>query len=874
MTTTMSDVARPTTRPGWWRTFRGWPRPFRWTLLVAVTVVLLLVGGLITGLTFARRPFPQTSGTITVDGLDGEVEVIRDDHGIPQIYADSTRDLMMAQGFVHAQERFFEMDVRRHVTAGRLSELFGEDTLDVDKIVRTMGWRRVAEQELALLRPETSAALEAYAAGVNAYLEDRRMSRLGLQYSFLRASGLRYVPEKWTPVDSLAWLKAMAWDLMGNIDEEAARVGYGVEHSPDQVEQLFPAYSYADRRPIVAGRVTKRTFVASAGSDPDTSATQPRYPPKQSAGVSRASRALARIPALLGEGNAIGSNSWVVDGDHSATGQPILANDPHLSTSIPGIWFQLGLHCRTVSADCPYDVAGFTFSGVPGVIIGHNADISWGFTNLGPDVADLFLEKVEGKEWRYAGKLRPLRIRDETIRVQGGDDFDLSIRETDHGPLISDVSPEFSTVGANAPVATRAGGEIDRDNGFAVALSWTALTPEPTADAILGFNLASDWAEFRAAAKDFAVPAQNLVYADTEGHIGYQAPGRVPIRGRGNDGRTPAEGWLRENDWTGEYVPFSALPQVLDPEQGFLVTANNAVTGAGYQYDLTTDWDQGYRAQRIREALADEQELSVAEMARLQLDELNPMAPTLVPYLLDVDGLTTAYDRDGPELLRDWDYRVSADSPAAAFYNVTWANVLRLTFHDELTEDWWPDGGDRWFAVITELLARPGDPWWDDAGTDDMVETRDDILRQAMKDARNELTAKIAVDSSKWTWGQLHELNLREGTLGSAGIGVLERIFNRGGYRVGGGSSVVNATGWDAAAGYEVMSAPSMRMVVSLEDFDDSRWINLTGVSGHPLNDHYVDQTELYVAGRTLPWEFSRQAVTDRRAETLRLTPG
>ncbi|WP_310529171.1 penicillin acylase family protein [Nocardioides sp.] len=850
--------------------FRRAPRRLRWSAYVAAALALLVVVLLVTVAVFVRRPVPVTDGELELAGLAAEVEVIRDDHGIAQIYADTDDDLMRAQGFVAAQDRFFEMDVRRHVTAGRLSELFGEDGLETDKYIRTMGWRRVAEQEWALLDTETRAALSAYADGVNSYLEHYGTSEIAVEYTILGLTGLDYEPEPWEPADSLAWLKAMAWDLRGNMDDEIARVMASLDHTPEEIADLYPSYDLEAHPPIVrTGGVVDGVFEQNATGNATRNPRRPAYNTDTVEALADLRAGLDRLPELLGRGDGIGSNSWVVDGKHSATGQPLLANDPHLGVSQPGIWMQMGLHCREITADCTLDVAGFTFSGVPGVIIGHNADIAWGFTNLGPVVTDLYLEQFQGTDLIQDGEAKPLELRTETIKVRDGDDFTLHIRETAHGPLLSDVSQELSTVGANAP--TDQPGE--RGNGYAVALQWTALEPTTTADAVLSLNRAGNWDEFRAAASDFAVPAQNLVYADREGHIGYQAPGRVPIRKSGNTGEMPAEGWLSANDWTGDYIPFDGLPNVLDPEEGFIVTANQAVTNEDYPYFLTDDWDFGYRSTRIRELLEAEGELSIDEMTRLQLDDANPMAATLVPYLLDIEDLGSTYFRDGQELLADWDFTQPADSAAAAYYNVVWSNLLRLTFHDELRQGIWPNGGDRWFAVVTNLLREPAGPWWDDTATEDVTESRDDILRQAMRDARDELTKRQALDPEDWTWGHLHQLDLRHSTLGESGIAPIERLFNRIGNDVGGGSSIVDATSWDAAEGYAVTAAPSMRMVVSLADLDRSRYINLTGVSGHPGSSHYGDQTELYVDGDYLPWAFSRDAVVEAADDTLVLTP-
>lgn len=869
----------------WWRSFTGWPRLARWTTYVAVLLVLVLVVGSLGAVWLVRRPLPQVSGTLTLPGLSAPVQVVRDSHGIPQIYADTSADLFRAEGYVQAQDRFYEMDVRRHITAGTLSELFGSTTLDVDKVVRTMGWRRVAARELALVSPATRAALQEYADGVNAYLQVNTPSQISVEYTLLRATGFDYVPAPWTPLDSLSWLKAMAWDLRGNMDDEIDRVLIGVDHTPAQLAQLYPAYPYGSHAPIVgSGEVVGGRFEQDAKSTSATEAAarRPAWTPGEVAALRTAQTVLHGVPTTLaGPGQSgstsrdgLGSNSWVVSGAHTTTGEPLLANDPHLGVSLPGIWYQIGLHCRTVGPACPYDVTGFSFSGLPGVVIGHNAHIAWGLTNLSPDVSDLFLEKIRGDRWRYAGRWRPLVTRPETIHVRGAADVHLTVRSTRHGPILSDVDQELASVGANA----RAPGGQRPATAYAVSLEWTALTPSDTMDAVLEIDRATDWSEFRTAARDFAVPAQNLVYADTAGHIGYQAPGQVPIRRSGNDGLVPSAGWLRRDDWTGRYVPFDALPSELDPAQGFIATANQAVVGPGYPYYLTDDWDYGYRSQRIRDRLeqltADGGKVSVADLSFLQLDDDSAMAHVLVPYLLDV-SLPKGFDSTGQRLLRGWDFRMDADSAAAAYFAVVWRQLLGLTFHDELRRSLWPDGDSRWFAVMTGLLRDPTSSWWDDRGTDGVVETRDDILRQALLAARVEITKRESLDPADWTWGRLHRLDLRNATLGESGVAPVERLLDRGGWGVSGSSSVVDASAWDAGSGYDVVSAPSMRMVVDLSDLDASRWINLTGASGHPMSGHYTDQTELYVRGQTLAWPFSRSAVSaEQDSDTLTLEPG
>jgi penicillin G amidase len=851
--------------------FRSWPRWGRWTAYIAATLALLLVVGLVAAVTVVRRPFPAVAGEIEVPGLGAEVEVLRDGQGIPHVYADTAQDLFYAQGFVHAQDRFFEMDFRRHVTSGRLAELLGPDALETDMYIRAMGWRRIAEEELSLLNPRTLNYLEAYSAGVNAYIDSHSPGQMALEYSVLALNGLEYVPEKWTPADSVAWLKAMAWDLRGNMTEEIERALLSAHHTEEQIAGLFPAYPYDRHEPIVKqGAVVDRVFEQDATSGDTRLPTRPALPPETVEALERLKDGLRSMPDLVGKGQGVGSNAWVVSGEHTTTGMPILANDPHLSPSVPGIWHQMGLHCREVDESCPFDVSGFTFSGMPGVVIGHNQDIAWGLTNLGPDVTDLYLEKIEGRSYEYDGRQRPLELRDETIEVHGREEpFTFTVRSTHHGPLLSDVSRQLSTVGANAPVGEDA---PDRGNGYAVALAWTALTPNRTADAIFMLNRASNWSQFRDAAREFAAPSQNMVYADREGHIGYQAPGMIPIRKSGHTGDYPAEGWSPANDWTGNYVPFDALPSLLDPDGGMVVTANQAVIGEDYPFFLGNSWSYGYRSQRLVQLLERQDKYSVEDMARLQLDVRNGFAPTFVPYLRDV-FMPSQYLSAGQRLLERWNYQQTPGSQAAAYYNAVWRNTLELTFHDQLKESVWPDGGDRWFEVMRRLLADPENLWWDDVETETVVETRDDILFQAMAEARDELVRRQARRPADWSWGHLHRMNLEHQSVGQSDVGLVQWLFNRGGYEVGGGDSIVNATGWTAPEGYEVDWAPSMRMVVSMADLDESRWVNLTGVSGHPFHPHYVDQTDLWVEGETLPWHFSRDRVEEAAEDTLRLVP-
>jgi penicillin amidase len=843
-----------------------WVKVLSW---VAGVVVVVLAAGLLTAVWIVHRSFPQTEGTVTLDGPDDAITVVRDDHGIPQVYADTAHDLFFGQGYVQAQDRFFEMDFRRHVTAGRLTELFGRDALETDMFVRTLGWRRVAEQELPLLSNETRAYLQAYSDGVNAYLAGHSGSRLSLEYAVLQADGVSYTPEDWTPVDSLAWLKAMAWDLGSNIEDEVDRSLESATLSTRQIGELYPAYPFAQNQAIVTqGAVVDGVYEQNAS---EGGTRLPRRPPflMRSAKALRDARSSTQaLTSLLGGGDGVGSNAWAVSGTHTSSGAALLANDPHLAATMPGTWYQMGLHCTEVTRACPFDVAGFTFAGLPGVVIGHNASIAWGFTNLYPDVQDLYLEKLSGDRYLYDGRMHRLVIRRESFTIAGEDQpVTITVRRCRDGPIISDVSRQYARVGAHAPVPRFA---PPRGRRYAVALRWTALQPGPTADALFGIDRARNFAQLHAAASSFEAPGQNIVYADVSGHIGYQATGRLPIR-RTGQGDWPVPGWDPAYQWSDSYVPYDALPSVRDPEDGYVVTANQAVVTPRYPYYIGDSYDYGYRSQRIRTLLAGSDDLTGHDIAAIQLDDYSWLGAQLTPLLRSIH-LPSVYYRQGQRELAGWDYRQDSDSGAAAYFNVVWSRILALTFDDQLPKAAWPTGGSRWWRVVTTLIKRPHNEFWDDVDTPDRRESRDDILRQALIEARDELSRILSREPDRWSWGALHTLTLRNQTLGSEGSPVAF-LFNRGGYRLRGGGSLVDATGWDATKGYHATDVPSMRMIVSMNDLDGARWINLTGASGHAFNSHYTDQTSLWVNGETLAWPFSAKAVNDAAADTLVLKP-
>ncbi|WTM14574.1 penicillin acylase family protein [Isoptericola halotolerans] len=847
---------------------------------VAVLVALALVATVTFTVVTVRKPLPEVSGTQNVPGLTGQVTVHRDEQGVPQVYASTSEDLFAAQGYLHAQERFFEMDYRRHVTAGRLAELVGDvpAAIDADKVIRTFGWRDVAEEEWNLVSPESRSYLQAYAQGVNAYLADRSPDEIALEYTVLGTAVDVPDPAPWDPVDSLAWLKAMAWDLRGNYDDELDRaLAYSTLEDVELVNELFPSFAEGGNTPILAE--SDLTVGDEGGARGSRSVTEVAWGDAALDGaVSSAAAAVEAVPVLVGTGEGTGSNSWVVSGDLTESGSPILANDPHLALDVPSLWSQVGLHCEQVGDDCPFDVAGFSLAGFPGVVIGHNADLAWGLTNMGADVTDFFVERIRDDTWLRdadAEEWEPMEVRSETIRVAGGDPVELEVRSTGHGPVVSSVVDVGAVVGSPTEAGTAFG-------EYAVSLSWTALEPGRTADAIFAMDAASDADDVQAAAALFDVPAQNIVFATTDGHIGYQAPGRVPDRRRVTgpvpaDGTWPRPGWDPRYDWQG-WVDAEDMPRALDPEEGFIVAANQAVLPSGAGPYLTQDWDHGFRSERIRELLGEQvaagRPFTVTDMNGLQNDDWSPFAAELVPVLLDVE-LDDPYDAAGQELLAGWDYTTGTDSAAAAYFNAVWRNLLRATFWDDVPEGMRPSGGSRWLVVVRDMLERPEDPFWDDRSTVNVVETRDEALTQALVTARRDLTVELSKEPEDWSWGALHTLSLSHPVVGGEGVPALVRDYvNPRPVEMPGGSSIVNATSWDASTGsFAVTTGPSMRMVVDLGDLDGSTWVTVTGTSGHPGSAHYTDQLSAWAAGETFAWPFSRQAVEESAQDTATLVP-
>jgi penicillin amidase len=627
----------------------------------------------------------------------------------------------------------------------------------------------------------------------------------------------------------------------------------------ERIEQLYPGYPEAN--PVVVPSDQTASMARNRPAIPDA-AREALTAAGQRAGLAW---------TMSGGGFAgIGSNNWVVGGSRTESGLPILANDPHLAIQMPSIWYQNGLHCVEITTDCPFQVAGFSFAGSPGVIIGHNDRIAWGVTNESVDTQDLFIERLnpdDPAQYEYQGEWVDMEVRTETIEVAGGEDVTYDVMSTRHGPVISDLYLEEGQFDDSS---------LDLPDEYAVSLSWQTLEPSTLIEAIVGLNLATGYGDFRTALSKWDIAAQNVVYADVEGNIAYQSTGEVPIRAAG-DGRWPMPGWTGEHEWIG-VVPFEDMPSLLNPSRDFIATANQPVVRPGSDIFFSGDSDLGYRAARIEQMIeAEATGYTVASAQAMQMDSRDGGAPNLVPLLLGSSSGSEPI-REMQGLLEPWSsgeaaFQAGPESPGAAAYEAIWAHLLRLTFHDELPESSWPEGGSRWFEIVAGLLDSPDDPWWDDVGTD-AIEDRDAILERAMSDAHAELVELLGSDTAGWRWSRLHTASFENQTLGQSGIAPIEWLFNRSAPEVlGGGADIVNAVGFYPPDGYVVDWIPSLRMVIDLSDLTRSTSINTTGQSGHAFHRHYDDMLAPWAKGEQHPMRWALEQIETEEAVNLTLVP-
>jgi penicillin amidase len=786
---------------------------------------------------YLRQSLPQTKGEIRLAGLGANAEILRDRYGIPHIFAASAEDASFALGFVHAQDRLWQMEMSRRVAAGRLSEVVGASGLETDRFLRTLGVRRAAEANLRTLDGETRKALEAYASGVNAFLATNPI--LPVEFWL---TGAR--PEPWQPADSVAWIKMMAWDLGGNWRNELLRMRLSKTLSLARIHELLPPYP-GDKPPLIADlkelygsmereavRLAENRGQTTISVRENKSWSDPDFP----------------------DNEGLGSNNWVVSGERSASGKPLLANDPHLGLTAPPVWYFAHISAPGIN------VIGSTLPGVPGVILGRNERIAWGFTNTGPDVQDLFIEKLDAAGGYVAPDgPRQFKTVDEIIRVKGGEPEKLRVRISRHGPVISDVMKAAQDASPR---------------GHVIAFSWTALAEDDRSmQAALKFARAREWDGFLDAARDFQSPQQNIVYADVEGNIGFIAAGRVPHRRPTNDlkGMAPAPGWQEKYDWAG-YIPFEQLPRSFNPPGGAIMTANHRITPPGYPHFISSDWEPPFRADRIQQLLDATPKHTTNTFARIQADVTSLAMRDLLPRLLATRPRSEAA-RKALALLANWDATMS---PERAEPLIAWAwyrELTRAIYADELGEAF----RQNWLAravFIGGVLSGDAEKarWCDDVRTP-AVETCEEILALSLEAALADLSKRYGSDPARWRWGEAHIARHEHRPLGRQPL--LAKLFDitvpspGDTYTVNVGRNIMN----NDAEPFANRHAASLRAIYDLSDLEKSLYIHSGGQSGNILSDHYKAFSEAWAKNEYIPMRAERKTLDAEPHQLLKLIP-
>jgi len=760
-------------------------------ILAAVGIAILLLVLIVTAeIARFRLSVADYGGAVRVSGISAPVQVLRDSHGIPHIIAKSRRDAVFALGYVQAQDRLWQMVFLRAVMQARVSEIVGSDGVATDELFRTLGLYRLAERSVAHLNAESRLLLEAYAAGVNAYIAHHK-GPLPVEFTLLQVT-----PEPWRPADSIATMKYMQFSLSENMYGELARAHLASRLTNRQIEQFLPPYPGDPPNPL-PDYLSMFRSVKSAGMEaPDTTA----------------------------------SNNWVVAGFRSVTGAPLLANDPHLPLTIPSIWYLAHLSWPG------HDVVGGVLPGMPAVSVGRTRTMAWGMTNTGPDTQDIYLEKLtpDGKSYIAPSGPQPFQTRREVIRVRFGKPLTITVRATRHGPVLPEGWRRIVKI---AP------------KGYVLALSWTALTPDDrTVQANLAMNEMRGASDFAPVLKDYLSPMQNIVFADKK-HIGLILASRVPIRDPANDslGLVPAKGWDARYDWKG-YIPLDELPRIEDPASGQIATANNKTVPPGYPYMLSREWDAPYRFLRIDELLKQTQRHSVDTFKAIQLDLHERYADDLLPLLLKAGPWPQPNSREAVALLARWNRRMDAERPEPLIFEAWQRALVRRLFADELGDEFKANWSHHPVLVLNVLRNVDGQARWCDDITTKVREDCSTEIRLALADALAELRAAYGSDMEKWRWGGVHHAVFAH--LPFDGIPVLGGIFDRE-VEASGGDFVLRRGGFRYGSDrpYAAIHGSGYRAIYDLAEPDNSLFVISTGQSGNIFSPYYDDQVRLWADG-------------------------
>lgn len=853
----------------------------KWLLRGVITLLVLgVLGGGFAFWAYRQGKFgalPDLDGSLRAKGLQEPVEVLRDSWGIPHLYAKNHHDLVFAQGFVQAQDRWWQMDFYRRIFTGRMGELAGKnpDAQKVDVLMRTLNLKAVAQQDFDKLPPGLQEYYTAFCDGVNAYLDSRWRWGLALEYSLLWAKGVKPEIEPWTPADCLAFGKLMGYTFSGrDLEQEPLRALLEKQLNAAQWGVWEQGYPWGDHPTTIARedlpQLAELSAPAPAPAEPAPSPAVPPAPAVDSPAPGATSSLMESLPwGMPGVAGVDASNAWAVSGARTESGKPLFASDPHQGIEIPNLWYEIGLHCPADKGRDALDLYGYAAPMLPFVQAGNNARICWGLTNVsGSDALDLFELRINPEnplQYEWDGAWRDMQVRDETITVADAEPITLQIRISHLGPVMPEpLLPEGS-----------------KDKAWAI--HWAGLSEGTIQRAGIELVFARNFDEFHEALRSWDYPAANIPYADVDGNIGFQQVGKFPYGpGRGAI-RGPMPGYSSTHEWEG-FIDYELLPRVLNPASGLVVAANNpaapeeyiayltAKVGTGSIADTSPHPIMGYRAKRITELLDQTPKHSIDTFKLIQNDVTTVEAMGVVRTGLARAGLPAS---EAVDLIKSWDGSFALDKPAALLGGLFLQKLSDNVFADELAGATKPTPDMNILRSLELMVARRDNkiPFWDNINTD-AVETVKEIMQKSVDEAFEAAKAIGGPDPAKWSWGAVHQANFRNAFLGKSGVGEIEALVNRVGLPAPGAFSTVNSAKWEEKDGvFEMKNLPAYRRIVDLSDFSKSVAVNSTGQSGHPYSPNYADQLPLWIKGDYRPILWTREQVEAGAQHRLTLKP-
>jgi penicillin G amidase len=790
-----------------------------------------------------KRSLPKYDGEKKVAGLNSSVEIYRNKYAVPLIKAEDDEDAAFALGYVHAQERLFQMDVARRAGEGRLSEVFGQKTLSIDQMFRTVGIYKNVKMNYEKLNPTTKKILEAYSKGVNTFIKESE-GNYPIEFDVLG-----YDPYPWKPEHSLMIAKLMGWEL---------NISWWTDLTFSQLVQKFGAEKAKELLP-------------------DFPENSPTIIPKDITKFASITNDLIKVDQQFRSftgfvGTHIGSNNWIINGKMSASGKPIIANDPHLAFSAPGRWFFVMIRSKDWNAE------GFTIPGLPAIVIGKNLNIAWAMTNVMADDADFYVEKIDstGKQYFLNGTWRQLSIEKDTIHVKDSSSVIYEIKRTHRGSVISDIHP-FRKMYSHSGVRTAS-----------MSMRWTGLEFSDEMFATISINKAKNWDEFKNAVRYFTVPGQNFVYGDNSGNIGYICAAKIPVRST-NSPTLIYDGTTEASDWKG-FVPYEEMPKLFNPPQNYIASANNK-TVQNFKYHISNIWEPSSRIERITELLTSKPVHSVDDYKKYQLDFNSPYARKITKYILSAFENVKVTDKNlklALELFKNWDFGLNSKSQVPTIYTRFFQFLIKNTFEDEMGTDLLKEYvfiANVPYRIITKMLEENKSSFFDDIHTS-QIETRDDIIRKSLVDALTDLESKYGVHVKNWQWGDIHQVTFQHMFHGVSSL--LDKLINIGPFEIGGDGTTVFNTEYSfpelleqtrednkphRSEPYSNILGPSMRYIFDFANHDYLEFIMPTGESGNFMSDHYKDMSDMWLKGKYIKLPLQEDEFIKSSAEELKLIP-